>query len=349
MPLPPMSRLLPGLLKLNLGVQILIVVTGGLVRLTGSGLGCPEWPTCDSGSVTPIFRPEDGIHPYVEFGNRLVGVVVGLVAVALLLAVWRGAVGRARGRMLALAALILAGTLAQAVLGGISVITELNPATVMAHFIISAVLISVSTLLLLTYLQTGGRASASETHLPPPLPGVVQVLAVVTAFVGSVVIVLGTIVTGSGPHSGDADQPARFGFDPRTVAWLHADSVMLFVGLVVAMVVVTSVLPPAMTTRRPDIRRPWRLVLTVSLAQGVLGYLQYATGVPVPLVSLHMLGACLLVTTLTWGVYSVLVLNASAAVAASLGQREIEQRIDGDAQEDQREITDGVVKEPHRT
>ncbi|MGB3258341.1 MAG: COX15/CtaA family protein [Ornithinimicrobium sp.] len=281
------------LLPVNLGVQILIVVTGGLVRLTGSGLGCPTWPQCDPGSFTPAFRPEDGIHPYIEFGNRLIGIVVGAVALAVLFSVWRWADGSMRRRMLVLAGLVLVGTLAQGVLGGVTVILGLDPTIVMAHFLISMLLIVASTLLLVTH-----RLSMPEGL--GTVPGIIRGLAAATVTVGAVVIVLGTIVTGSGPHSGDADEPARFDFDPQTVSWLHADSVMLFVGLVVAMVVSTSLVPQATPARRP-----WRLVLLISLAQGVLGYVQYATGVPVPLVSLHMLGACLLTATLTWGLWSV--------------------------------------------
>lgn len=287
--LPPLAWLL----LVNLGFQILIVVTGGLVRLTGSGLGCPTWPQCDPGSFTPAFRPEDGIHPYIEFGNRLIGIVVGVIALAVMYAVWRWAEAIVRRRMLVLAGLVLFGTLAQGGLGGITVIMGLNPAIVMAHFLISMVLIVISTLLVLTH-----RLSISSTG--GPIPSIVQGLGVLTSTVGAVVIVLGTVVTGSGPHSGDADEPARFGFDPQTISWLHADSVMLFVGLVVAMVVATTLVPETL-----DSRRPWRLVLLISLAQGVLGYVQYATGVPVPLVSLHMLGACLLTATLAWGMWSL--------------------------------------------
>ncbi len=282
------------LLPINLGMQILIVVTGGLVRLTGSGLGCPTWPQCDPGSFTPAFRPEDGIHPYIEFGNRLIGIAVGVVALAVFFSVWRWADRSRRRRMLVLAELVLFGTLAQGVLGGVTVLLGLDPTIVMAHFLISMILIVVSTLLLLTH-------RSSVDPVGGPIPGIVRGLAAATAAVGTVVIVLGTVVTGSGPHSGDAVEPARFGFDPQTVSWLHADSVMLFIGLVVAMVVSTSLVPQTVSARRP-----WRLVLLISLAQGVVGYVQYATGLPVPLVSLHMLGACLLTATLTWGLWSVL-------------------------------------------
>ena len=287
------SAVLRWLLPLNLAVQMLIVVTGGLVRLTGSGLGCSTWPQCEPGAFTPAFRPEDGIHTFIEFGNRVLGIVVGIIALAVVAAVLVYAVGEAKRRMWILAALVLVGTLGQGVLGGITVWMSLHPGIVMAHFLISMLLIVVSTLLLLTHRRVL-PSSAS-------LPRLVQGLAVLTGFVGTVVIVLGTIVTGSGPHSGDADEPARFGLDPQMMSWLHADSVMLFIGLVVAMVVAAALLPEAVNARRP-----WVAVLVISLAQGVVGYVQYATGVPVPLVSLHMLGACLLTSALTWGVASVL-------------------------------------------
>lgn len=264
-----------------------------MVRLTGSGLGCSTWPRCEPGAFTPSFRPEDGIHTFIEFGNRVLGIVVGIVALTVVAAVLIYAVGAAKRRMWVLAGLVLVGTLGQGVLGGITVWLSLHPGIVMAHFLISMGLIVVSTLLLLTHRGV----------LPSPasLPRLVQSLGVLTGLVGAAVIVLGTIVTGSGPHSGDADEPARFGLDPQMMSWLHADSVMLFIGLVVAMIVATSLLPEAV-----NVRRPWVAVLVISLAQGVVGYVQYATGVPVPLVSLHMLGACLLASAMTWGVAAVL-------------------------------------------
>lgn len=281
------------LLPLNVAVQILIVVTGGLVRLTGSGLGCSTWPQCEPGAFTPAFRPENATHTFIEFGNRVLGIVVGIVALAVVVAVVIFAAREIRRRMWLLAGLVLLGTLGQGVLGGITVLLDLHPGIVMAHFLISMVLIVVSTLLLLTHRQALRSAAV--------LPRLVQGLGALTGLVGAVVIVLGTIVTGSGPHSGDAEEPARFGLDPQMMSWLHADSVMLFIGLVVAMVVATALLPDAINARRP-----WVVVLVISLAQGVVGYVQYATGVPVPLVSLHMLGACLLTAALTWGVASVL-------------------------------------------
>jgi len=267
----------------NVVVQSGIVVTGGLVRLTGSGLGCPTWPQCDPGSYTPEFHAEMGIHPFIEFGNRLLTFAVAAAAIAALVVVWR--TGRRHLRLLA--AVPLVGTAAQAVLGGITVLTGLHPATVAAHFLLSMVLIAASVVLLLRVQEPDGPARLV-------VPQLVQRLGWSLAAVGAVVLVLGTVVTGSGPHSGDAETPARFGFDPRTVSWLHADSVLLFVGLLIGLTVALQV------TGAPEVARERaRLVIAVTVGQGLVGYVQYATGLPEALVAVHMLGACLLVITLT--------------------------------------------------
>jgi cytochrome c oxidase assembly protein subunit 15 len=136
------------------------------------------------------------------------------------------------------------------------------------------------------------------------VPQVVSRLATVTAVIAGVVLILGTIVTGSGPHSGDATQPARTGFDPRSVAWLHADVVMLFVGLVVATLVAVWLTTSSDRTR-DRAKATWRGVLVVTLLQGAIGYAQYFTGLPEVLVGLHMLGASLLVVTMTLGLMNL--------------------------------------------
>ncbi|WP_153396679.1 COX15/CtaA family protein [Ornithinicoccus halotolerans] len=287
-------------LLLNLVLQSLIVLSGGLVRLTGSGLGCPTWPQCEPGSYTPTFEASAGIHPYIEFGNRMVGVVVGLVAVAVVAAVWRWA--RERRDLLVPAWLVLGGTVAQGALGGVTVLTGLHPATVAGHFLLSMVLIAVSALLVDRQRRPGPRRWL--------VPRVVRALASLTTGVLAVVLVLGTVVTGSGPHSGDYDDPARFGLDPRTVSWLHADAVMLFTGLAVAMLVATSLLGEA--GGRP--RRLWSAVLLLTLGQGAVGYTQYLTGLPEALVLVHMAGAVALTLAVTLG---MLALRAPAVAAVS--------------------------------
>lgn len=276
---------------LNLVVQVGVVVTGGLVRLTGSGLGCPTWPQCVPGSFRPVAHQAQGVHKLIEFGNRTLAGLLTVVAVAVVLAVWRWAPGRPALRSLSF--LPLLGVLAQALLGGITVLTKLNPVSVAAHFLLSMVLVTASTLLVHRVREGDGQ----------PLPVVrsdIRRLALVTTSLGALVLVLGTIVTGSGPHSGDAANPTRFGFDPRSVAWLHADAVMLFVGLVLATLVAVRV-----SDTPSAVQRAWVVVLGVTLLQGVIGYTQYYTGLPEAVVALHMLGASLLVVALTRGLLAL--------------------------------------------
>jgi len=272
----------------NLVAQTGIVVTGGLVRLTGSGLGCPTWPECAPGSFLPTEEQAESWHKYVEFGNRLLTFVLGALAIAAVVGtlVWlrrRRAAGLPTRRpILVLAAIPLIGTIFQAILGGITVLTGLNPATVAAHFLVSAVLIAVCVVL----VWRAGESGDELVHRYGPAP--VRTLAYVLVGVGFFVLLLGTIVTGSGPHSGDAEVPARFPFDPAQVAWLHADSVLLFIGLMVGLLVALKV----SDSPAPAIRATWILII-VSLAQGLVGYIQYFTGLPWLVVLLHLFGACL--------------------------------------------------------
>ena len=277
-------------LLVNLILEVGIVVTGGLVRLTGSGLGCPTWPQCVPGSFTPVPYQAQGYHKLIEYGNRLLTGVVLLAALLVIVAVWRWAPGRLALRRISF--LPLVGVLLQAVLGGITVLTGLNPALVAAHFLASMVLVSLSAYLL--YRVREGDE--------PPVALVrkeIRSLAGVTAGLGALVLVLGTVVTGSGPHSGDATTP-RFGFDPRTISWLHADTVILFVGLVVAVLLAVH-----LTATDPRPRRTWHAVLGVTVLQGLIGYTQYFTGLPEVLVIVHMLGASLLAVSLTYGLLSL--------------------------------------------
>ena len=279
------SPWLSRVLLLNLVVEVLIVVTGGLVRLTGSGLGCPTWPQCVPGSYTPVPHQEEGFHRYIEFGNRTLTSVVGIAALLAIVAVVRWA--DRRRDLLVPALVVLGGVFFQAVLGGITVLTGLSPVTVAAHFLVSMVLVTAAALLYFrAQSPTGPRALTVH-----PL---VERLSWATCAVAAVVLTLGTVVTGSGPHSGDADEPARLGFDPRTVSWLHADAVMLFVGLVVATWVAAR-----LTATTPAPGRAWAAVLAVTLLQGVVGYTQYFTGLPWAVVVVHMLLATLLVVALT--------------------------------------------------
>jgi heme a synthase len=286
------SRWLSPILLANLVAEVGIVVTGGLVRVTGSGLGCPTWPECVDGSVTPTVEQAEGFHKYIEFGNRTLTGVLLVLAAATVLAVWRWS---PRRPMKVGALLVLGGVVGQAVLGGITVLLGLHPAIVAAHFLVSMALVAASSYLWFARHETSDPARRV-------VPALVTRLAWVTVAAGALVLTLGTVVTGSGPHSGDADEPARFGFDARTVSWLHADVVMLFLGLVVATWL-TARLTAVHGDRRPA--RAWLVVLGVALAQGLIGYVQYFTDLPEALVIAHMLGASLLVVSLTAGILSL--------------------------------------------
>ena len=263
-----------------------IVVTGGLVRLTGSGLGCPTWPRCTDESF--VATPELAAHGVIEFGNRLLTFVLTAVAIATVVVVWRSA----RRDLRPLAVLSFLGIPAQALLGGITVLTGLNPWTVAAHFLVSMVLVAVATTLWLRSREPG----VGQPLLRRPFELLILGIAGVTA----AVLVLGTVVTGAGPHSGDKNAADRMDFDPETVSQLHADLVFLLVGLTVAL------LAALYATDSPGrIRRAARDLLVVQLAQGVVGFVQYFTDLPIVLVLLHMLGAVLITAFTARLVWSV--------------------------------------------
>ncbi|MFI0431526.1 MAG: heme A synthase [Candidatus Nanopelagicales bacterium] len=291
-PAPPLPaateaspRWLTGIFLANLVAQTAIVLTGGLVRVTGSGLGCPTWPQCTEGSLVPTATQTEAWHKYVEFGNRTLTGVLGLLALAAIVGaiVWQRRSGVRRRPIVWLATIPLVGTVAQAVLGGITVLTGLNPVTVALHFLLSAVIIAGIVVLVWRSREPG------DTPVTRLGPTAVRILARVLVAVGFLVLILGTIVTGSGPHSGDADAASRFGFDVRVVSWLHADAVLLFIGLTIGLLVALSVTDAP----RGSVRAVW-WVFGISMVQGVIGYTQYFTGVPWLLVALHMLAACLL-------------------------------------------------------
>lgn len=289
------------LFQANLVAQIGIVVTGGLVRLTGSGLGCPTWPECVDGSLTPTSaQDESSWHKAIEFGNRLLTFVLAALAIAAIVTaiVWwrrRRAAGRYYPRaLLAFAAIPLIGTIVQALLGGVTVLTGLSPYAVAAHFLVSMAIIAGCVVLV---VQSALVQPRGATHQEPPvrLPRVIRLLAIALLISSAIVVFLGVIVTGSGPHSGDAGVESRFPIDPRTISWLHADSVWLFLGLIAGILVALYLVPVPLTLRK----RAW-LLAGVSVAQGAVGYIQYFTGVPWPPVALHMLGACLVWAITVW-------------------------------------------------
>jgi cytochrome c oxidase assembly protein subunit 15 len=257
-----------------------IVVTGGAVRLTGSGLGCPTWPECTPGSYTPVPHQAQGrLHSWIEFGNRLLTFVLILSILAAVIGVlrWRKQYPEQK-KLLWLALAQLLGVVAQIVLGGITVLTHLNPLTVGAHFLLSIILLAASLSLRQRMLQTPRISLSSTSTL------LVRILLVLTAFV----ITLGTVVTGSGPHAGDI-QAKRYHLDPRTISWLHADSVIALVALTFALLLVVKVSEDV--SHRSLIMRKVGLFFFICLAQGLIGYIQYFTGLPEALVAAHLLGA----------------------------------------------------------
>lgn len=254
--------------------NVAIVVTGGAVRLTDSGLGCPTWPSCTDGSLTPTKKY--AINGIIEFTNRQ----LTFVLVAITVATWVIAMIRRQERVLATVAAL--SIPAQAVLGGLTVLTHLNPWLVALHFLFSMAIVAV-TFLLWWRLR-------DNAVVPDAPPGSTLVLARVTTVVTAGVLVIGTIVTGSGPHAGDvkSGKVHRTGLKVSSMSQLHADAVMVLIGLTVGLVVLVYALHAA-----EAVKRATAVLLGVELAQGVIGYTQYFLHVPALLVGVHMLGACL--------------------------------------------------------
>ncbi len=270
-----------------------IVVTGGAVRLTGSGLGCPDWPTCAENRVVAPWE----YHAMVEFVNRT---ITGLVSVAVMLAVLGSLVRRPRRRdLLWLSVGLVGGVLGQIVLGGLTVLFELKPGFVMAHFLLSMVLLANAVVL---HHRAGRPAGPTRPAVGPDLLGLGR-LAVAAA---ALVIFLGTIVTSSGPHGGDEDAE-RLPFLLPDVARLHGIAVMLF--LAVTLVTLWKL---RRAGADPRILRRGEVLLAVVVAQGALGYIQYFTGVPALLVGFHIAGA-----TAVWVAVLRLHLAFSVPVATS--------------------------------
>jgi cytochrome c oxidase assembly protein subunit 15 len=262
----------------TLVANCVLVVTGGAVRLTASGLGCPTWPRCQGGDFTP--RHALSVHSVIEFGNRTLTFVLAAIAVATFVAAWQS--GRRDLRLIAL--VIGLGIPAQAVIGGITVLTDLNPWIVSLHLVSSLVIIALSVLFL---RRLDGPA-------PAYAGGPLALLATLNSAVGWVVLYIGTAVTGSGPHAGDATSP-RNGLDPLQISQVHADIVFLFVGLTVGLVLLLPAVGPS-----AEAARAARVLLGLEVAQGALGFVQYFTDLPVVLVGLHMLGAALIAAAMTW-------------------------------------------------
>ena len=272
----PASLIFTALVTLQVG----IILTGGAVRLTGSGLGCPTWPQCVGGSIAPVPHQAQGtLHSWIEFGNRLLTVLLVLVILAAVIGAYRWGKGRSDWKLIRLLAITqLIGIVAQIVLGGITVLTKLNPFAVSAHFLLSIVLVAAS-------LSLRERVIAkARTVVLPTTRLLIRVLAVLSV----VVITLGTVVTGSGPHAGDI-QAKRYHIDPRLISWIHADTVIALISLTVGLLLVIKV--SESPENRSFIGKKVLLFLAVCLGQGLIGYIQYFTHLPEALVAAHLLGA----------------------------------------------------------
>ena len=265
-------------------LQAGLVVTGGAVRLTGSGLGCPTWPECTDGSIKPVItQAEDQLHAWIEFGNRLIAWLILILALAALVYIVKKLKSRNDFKRLRLFAILqILGFLGQVVLGGITVLTKLNPISVSAHFVLTLPLIA-------------GALALRHRVLDRPVlelqPMTRTVTKVVTAL-SFIVLLLGVVVTGTGPHAGDADAK-RYPFDFQAVSILHADSVIALICLAIALYLVVKVSESAEVKKL--FGRMILIFLAICLAQGAIGYLQYLTGLPELLVGAHLLGA-----TLVW-------------------------------------------------
>jgi cytochrome c oxidase assembly protein subunit 15 len=260
-----------------------IIVTGGAVRLSGSGLGCSDWPDCEPGRLTP--RGASDVHAMIEFLNRM---FTGLVSVAVIVCVLGSLVRVPRRRDLVWLSLgLVAGVFAQAVLGGLTVLFELQPPFVMAHFLLSLVLLTNA---LVLYRR------ASEPYGPgrPLVEHRVRVLDRVMLVIAAVVVTTGTVVTATGPHGGDR-KAKRFSFDLPVVARIHGTSVIIFLCLVLATFWVLR------RTRAPaGVQGRLGVLLAVLVGQAIIGYVQYLDNIPELLVGFHLAGATAVWAAVVW-------------------------------------------------
>ncbi|MGW4225072.1 COX15/CtaA family protein [Streptomyces bauhiniae] len=259
-------------------MAVVIVVTGGAVRLTGSGLGCPTWPTCTDDSLTTTRAM--GVHGVIEFGNRMLTYVLcAAVGWAIIAARSRKPWRRDLTRLGWAQFWVVMGN---AVLGGIVVLVGLNPYTVAAHFLLSTALITVATV-------TWQRTREGDTEPRPLVGGAVRQLVWFLVAAAVLLIAVGTVVTGAGPHAGDSSEVARIPLDWEMIAKLHAVLAWIVVTLTFALWFILK----AVDAPKGPLSRTRDLFL-ILLAQGVIGYIQYFTHLPEALVALHMLGSCLM-------------------------------------------------------
>jgi cytochrome c oxidase assembly protein subunit 15 len=268
----------------NVVAQAGIAVTGSIVRVTQSGLGCPTWPECAPGSLVPVADPTSGqVHQWIEFGNRLLGGAVGVLSALVLLGALLARPRRRRHIQLALTMPL--GVVLQAVIGGLTVRTQLTWWTVSLHFLPSPALVWLAVLLV--------RAINEGDELARPLiPRPLRALEVLMTAVLALVVVAGTLVTGAGPHAGDPRTP-RLDVPVADLAQGHSDIVFVFIGMLVALGFALRI-----TGGHPRLWRRFWVLAAVLLAQGTLGMIQYWLGVPDVMVIFHVLGATLVVAAM---------------------------------------------------
>ncbi|MBL0885298.1 cytochrome oxidase assembly protein [Myceligenerans sp. I2] len=285
-----LRRWTPAILVANVVAQIGIIVTGGAVRLTGSGLGCSTWPECEPGRFTPAFHEATTLHPYIEFGNRTLTGALGVIGLAVLVVMISDTSRTWRYRLLGLVPGL--GVIAQAVIGGVVVLLDLHPGWVSLHFGVSGALVAMSLYLL---HRSGEGDGAPRVVVPAPT----RVLSVVLGALTAVIVVLGVLTTGAGPHSGDAEVGYRLALDPAAMSMAHAAAVWTFLAALAAYLVVLHRAGGGHTDGMFRARRAAWLLVAITFAQGAIGYVQYFTGLPILLVGLHMLGAGLLIAGAT--------------------------------------------------
>jgi cytochrome c oxidase assembly protein subunit 15 len=269
-----------GLTIANILVQGAIIATGAAVRLTDSGLGCSTWPECEPGEFTPTFHDATSFHPFVEFGNRTMTGVLLIVTALLAIALWRRQELRWWGLVPGI------GVIIQAVLGGILVHANLNPWLVAPHLWISAGLVWISVYIALRFRHAERREGRPLTPLR---------VGNVAMFV--LVMFLGALTTGAGPHSGDPEATERLALDPALIARVHSASVWLF--LITLAALIWLIRKDRSAGDRDELRKSWLVLIVAALLQGAIGYVQYFTGLPIVLVELHLIGVAVLAAAMS--------------------------------------------------
>ncbi|MFN8023295.1 MAG: COX15/CtaA family protein [Acidimicrobiales bacterium] len=312
-----------------LALLAVIVVSGGLVRLTGSGLGCDDWPNCNDTKIIDV----SSTHSAIEQINRL---FTGLVALGVVLAVAGSVIREPRRRDLTwLSWGLVAGVIGQVVLGGITVLVDLHPAAVQSHFLLSMVLIANATVLVY-------RAGLPDRRRVPRVSTTIRRHVWAIGAMTSVAITLGTVVTGSGPHAGD-EEARRFGFDIGQTARVHSASVWITVGLAAWLMWRLRDRP----ADREVLETPIYAWIGVAVLQGGVGYLQYFSGIPVALVAIHLALATALYVVTVWMIETMKTSHPGAGAGAGEGSEQRAQELGGlvdDGREEAADVVDEVVE-----